>query len=68
MHFCSLRRWRILANPRPGCFLVEVASELADGELVTEQFEITVAETQGSGLARRKVINVDFCPASTPGS
>ena len=65
LHFHSLRSWRILDNPRPGQFLLELRTGPSDDSPATTECRVTVASVgQSTGGSAFKIIRLDFEPSS----
>jgi hypothetical protein len=43
MHFHAMRYWRIVANPQPGVYLLDIGSETPDGDIANGECRVVVA-------------------------
>jgi hypothetical protein len=62
MHFHAMRYWRIVGNPRPGEYLLDIGSETPDGDIANGECRVIVAHAgkPARGGSSLKIVQIDL--------
>jgi hypothetical protein len=70
IYFHAIRNWRILDNPKPGEYIVEIGSATPTGAMTTGECHVVVAHSRNASSQQSslKVVQVDFDTTRSSGT